>query len=98
MWDFWMAKISQNFTLTFPWWDGPLSIIIGMVLLLSTGLMVSTFIGNEIIISGLKKEKKIAEKTEDEVEEEMEKMDSIKNKLREISVRLLEIEEKISKK
>lgn len=96
--DFLMALIAKNYTLTFPWWDGPLSIAIGVMLLLSTGLMVSTFIGNEVIISGLKKEKKIAEKTEEEVEEEIEKMESIKSRLREILVRLTEIEEKISKR
>lgn len=41
-----------------PWWDGPLSIAIGTILLLTVGLFVTSFIGNEIIISGLKKGKK----------------------------------------
>ena len=41
------------------WWDGPLSLLIGIVILLSTGLFVSSFIGGEIIISGIKGEKKI---------------------------------------
>lgn len=51
----------------FPWWDGPLSVFIGSVLLLMIGLFVPSFIGNEILISGLKGEKKVAEKTEQEI-------------------------------
>ena len=49
------------------WWDGPLSLIVGAILLLPSGLFVSSFIGNEIIISGLKGEKKFTDKTEEEI-------------------------------
>ena len=49
------------------WWDGPLSVLIGAVVLLMSGVFVSNFIGNEIIISGLRGEKKLAERTEKEV-------------------------------
>lgn len=52
------------------WWDGPLSIIIGIIILLLSGVFVSEFIGNEIIISGLRGEKKLTEKTEIEVKTE----------------------------
>src|SRR5262245_39321628 len=45
-----------------PWWDGPLSLAVGSALLLITGVFVSNFIGNEIILSGLRGEKKFAEK------------------------------------
>ncbi|HBP00408.1 MAG: hypothetical protein UU48_C0004G0061 [Candidatus Uhrbacteria bacterium GW2011_GWF2_41_16] len=61
---------SSEEIIDFPWWDGPLSILIGTVLLLTVGLFVSSFIGNEIIISGLKKEKKLIEKMEEEIERE----------------------------
>lgn len=71
-----------------PWWDGPLSIIIGSILLLISGLFVSNFIGNEIIISGLRGEKKLAEKTEDEVKIEVGAIAEIKEEVQKISKRL----------
>lgn len=53
-----------------PWWDGPLSLLVGSILLLSTGLFVFDFIGNQAIMSGLKGEKKLEQKTEEEVKAE----------------------------
>ena len=38
-------------------------IVLSVVILLSTGLFVSVFIGDSIIMSGIKREKKIIEKT-----------------------------------
>lgn len=52
------------------WWDGPLSIVIGVVILLLSGVFVSSFIGNEVILSGLRGEKKLTEKTERELKTE----------------------------
>ncbi|MBI2005123.1 hypothetical protein HYS79_03155 [Patescibacteria group bacterium] len=46
---------------------GPTSIILGILILLATGLMVSFFIGDTIILSGIKRDKKIAEKSEKEI-------------------------------
>jgi uncharacterized protein YneF (UPF0154 family) len=46
------------------------SIVISVIILLATGLFVSFFIGDRIILSGLKHEKKIEEKTETEIREE----------------------------
>jgi hypothetical protein len=60
------------------WWDGPLSILVGGTMLLMTGVFVSNFIGNEIIISGLKGEKKIAEKTEKEVRTEEDRLAGVR--------------------
>lgn len=51
----------------FPILYGPASILLGTAILLVTGLMVSFFIGDTIIISGFKKEKKLVEKTEKEM-------------------------------
>jgi len=51
-------------------WDGPLTILLAVLLLLLTGVFVSQFLGNEIIISGLKGDKKVVEKTEDEIKKE----------------------------
>ncbi|MEK9182271.1 MAG: hypothetical protein AAB781_01630 [Patescibacteria group bacterium] len=46
------------------------SLILSIVILLMTGLFVSVFIGERIIISGLKQEKKIFDKTESEIKAE----------------------------
>ena len=51
----------------FPILYGPASILLGTAILLVTGLMVSFFIGDTIIISGFKKEKKLVDKTEKEM-------------------------------
>jgi hypothetical protein len=50
--------------------DPTVSVILSIVTLLFTGLFVSFFIGDRIILSGLKHEKKVEEKTELEVREE----------------------------
>lgn len=47
----------------FPILYGPVSVFLGTAILLLTGLMVSFFIGDTIIISGFKKDKKLVEKT-----------------------------------
>ena len=48
------------------------SIIISLILLLMTGLFVSFFIGHYIIFSGLKQEKKIEEKEEEEIKADLD--------------------------
>ena len=60
---------------------GPGSIVMGVIILLITGLLVSFFIGDSIIISGFKREKKLAEKTEREVKSEKEILQNISEKL-----------------
>lgn len=88
--------IGDNVTTTsiaqLPWWDGPLSILIGVVLLLVVGLFVTSFIGNEIIISGLKKEKKITEKTEEEIQIDIKESESIKREIHDMDKRMKQIE------
>lgn len=63
------------------WWDGPSSILIGLILLLMTGVFVSEFIGKEIIITGLRGEKKLTERTEREVRTEVSAISQIQDKL-----------------
>ena len=46
------------------WWDGPLSFLVGVVILFATGAFTSSFIGNELILSGLRGEKRLNQKTE----------------------------------
>jgi len=81
-----------------PWWDGPLSILVGGILLLTTGLFVSSFIGNEIIISGLKGEKKLSDKTEEEVKAETGTIGEIEHEVVEIEHHLKDIEKDLEKK
>lgn len=68
----------------FPFLSGPNSLILSVLVLLVTGLFVSFFIGERIIISGLKQEKKLFEKTEEEVKEEAGELTKIEEKLEEI--------------
>ena len=51
------------------WFLHPIaSLIISIILMLLTGTFISFFIGEQIIISGLKEEKRIDQKTEQEIE------------------------------
>ena len=79
-------------------WDGLISLALGTGLLLITGLFVATFIGDHIIVSGLKHEKKVAEKTEKEVEEEEDIIKRVHEELHIFSKRLEAIEKKLDDK
>lgn len=81
----------------FPFLFGPVSIVFGTIILLLTGLLVSFFIGDSIILSGFKHEKKLVEKTEAEVRSEKNAMQEILFKLEAIE-RALRAPEKIEKK
>lgn len=50
-----------------------------------TGLFVSNFIGNEILISGLRGEKKLSEKTKEEIETEADKIEEIEEDIKQIA-------------
>lgn len=71
--------ISDNWVMS-----GGLSLIIGILLTMITGLFVSFFIGDNIIISGLNKEKRIDEKTEKEIHKERAVLIKIQKDLEEI--------------
>ncbi len=64
-----------------PFLTGPISILISVTVLLSTGLFVSFFIGDKIIISGLKKEKRLDEKVASEVKTELDVLNNIQKRL-----------------
>lgn len=53
------------------------SMVVGIIVLLGTGLFVSVFIGDSIIMSGIKKDKKLVEKTIDEVETEKSDIEKV---------------------
>lgn len=75
-----------------PWWDGPLSIFIGSALLLISGIFVSSFIGNEVILSGLKGEKKIVEKAEMEIKKEVSAIKGVQQKVGRLSKQVEELD------
>jgi len=70
------------------------SLLIGVIISMATGLFVSFFIGENIIISGLNKEKKIDEKTEEEIHKERTTLTDIKKDIKEIKEILLRNSEK----
>jgi hypothetical protein len=59
----------------------PFTIFWSTVLLLISGLFVSFFVGDRIILSGLKKEKKIEEKTEEELRREGNELRNLSEKI-----------------
>lgn len=78
-----------------PWWDGPWSFVVGAVMLYFTGAFTSSFIGNELILSGLRGEKRLNQKTEHEVESEAATITEIKGSLKEVAFKLDRLEEKV---
>lgn len=60
---------SDNYILNWIFYP-PISMVISILVLLMIGLMVSTFIGHRIIMSGLKNEKKLEERAEEMIQEE----------------------------
>lgn len=75
----------------------PISIIWTIVLMLLIGLFVSFFIGDTILISGLKQEKKLTEKTEKEVVKEEIQISRIENKLSQIQEEISELKDDLER-
>ncbi len=82
---------------TLLWWDGPLSLAVGSAITLATGLFVSNFIGNEIIISGLRGQKKLVEKTEAEIISEVETIEEIHTDVHAMAKQVQHIEKTVAK-
>ena len=76
--------------------DGIVSIIASAIILLISGLFVSFFIGDRIILSGLKKEKKLEEKTKEELESEINVVNEMKQKIDKIEEGMEEIKNSLS--
>lgn len=74
---------------TFAFLTGPVSVAISIIILLSTGLFVSFFVGDTIIISGLRKEKRLDEKIASEVRTELDVLNDIQIRLNEINKELI---------
>ena len=71
-----------------PWWDGPLSFLVGSMILYFTGAFTASFIGNELILSGLRGERKLSERTEANLKNEVTAIADIKEELVIISKKL----------
>jgi hypothetical protein len=77
--------------------NGPVSIILGTIILLLSGVFVSAFIGSRIIITGLRGEKKLAEKTEGEIETEESELKNIQKTVNRIEKDLFDIKDNLPK-
>lgn len=76
----------------------PITVVWCTIILLMTGLFVSIFIGDRIIMSGIKNEKKLEEKTEDEVFKEESEIKDIRKKITQMSKDIEEIKNVLLKK
>ncbi|MFA5744831.1 MAG: hypothetical protein WC887_01315 [Candidatus Paceibacterota bacterium] len=70
------------------WWDGPLSFVVGVIILNFTGAFTSSFIGNELILSGLRGERQFNKRAETELKDEEIAISDIKDELLVISEKL----------
>ncbi len=71
----------------------PVNLVFTIIVLLMTGLFVSYFIGDAILVSGLKGQKKQADKTAKEVSEEEIELGQIRSTIREMKKEVDEIKE-----
>ncbi len=74
----------------------PINMLIVLVILLATGLFVSYFIGDTILMSGLKGEKKATERTEREIKEEEKQIQEEEVQIKQEQKELKEIKASIS--
>ncbi|HEV7702418.1 MAG TPA: hypothetical protein VGO63_03210 [Candidatus Paceibacterota bacterium] len=74
------------------------SLIIGAVVLIGTGVFVAEFIGNRLIISGLVGEKKLEEKAEGKIETEETQIKNLQSTLARLEKKLDHIDQEVEKK
>jgi TRAP-type C4-dicarboxylate transport system permease large subunit len=94
---FWRGvwEVFDSFLIFDGFYGGLASLVLSSSILMATGLFVSFFIGDTILMSGIKKEKKIAEKTRDELRKDAERIEVVIAKIENIEKNILEISEKI---
>lgn len=78
--------------------DSVLSLVVGGLLLLSTGLFVSEFLSGEVLIARTEKEEEITEKTEKGVERESAELPHIEEEVHHIAKELADIEKDLHAK
>ncbi len=83
--------LSQNGGIWAVIFYAPFTIVWTTLILLATGLFVSFFVGDRIILSGVKHEKKIEEKTEEEVDKEEEEIKTMRARIYQMSKDIEEI-------
>jgi hypothetical protein len=76
------------------WQSATFSLVSGGFLMLITGLYISLFVGDSVIMSGIKQEKKMFEKTSEEIKEEEKEITKLENRLAKIEKLLEEIKNK----
>ncbi|MBI5133987.1 MAG: hypothetical protein HZA81_01195 [Candidatus Taylorbacteria bacterium] len=70
---------------------GPVQVVVSTLGLMLTGLMVSVFIGDRIILSGLRREKKLEETTEELVKEESVTLRHVRDEIRSLKAEIEKI-------
>lgn len=73
------------------------SMVVSVIIMMMTGIFVSFFIPDLVILSGLKKEKKIVEKTEEEIKQEESLLSQVAKKIDRIEKTLDELKHKVEK-
>jgi hypothetical protein len=71
------------------------SLIVGSGILLVTGIFVSAFVGSRLIMTGLRGEKKMTEKTKEEIEAEESEIHKLENTLHRVEKEISEIKEEV---
>ncbi len=71
------------------------SLGVGTGILLITGIFVSAFVGSRLIMTGLRGEKKMTEKTMDEIEQEESEIKNIQKTIHKVEDELSEIKKEI---
>ena len=77
--------------------SGVISIATGALILLITGVFVSAFIGNRLIISGLVGEKKLEEKEMKDIETEETQLKNLQTTLNRLETKLDHLDQDIEK-
>jgi hypothetical protein len=75
----------------YPFLTGPVSLVLGSVILLMTGIFVSAFIGSRILLTGLRGEKKLTEKSREEIDLEEQELKNIQKTVEKIEKEVEEI-------
>jgi hypothetical protein len=75
----------------YPFLTGPVSLVIGSIILLMTGIFVSAFIGSRILLTGLRGEKKLTEKSREEIDLEEQELKNIQKTVERIEKEVEEI-------
>jgi hypothetical protein len=86
---FWKGvwEAAEHFPILYGWPSAAL----GLLLILPTGLFVSFFIGDNIILSGYRNQKKLVERTEEEVMKDVDINEAMKAQLDRVEAQLAAI-------